>query len=291
MNYTPLNWVGGKGKLVESILALVDIQHPRFVYAEPFFGSGEMFYRLPQSPARAYVADTCAPLLNFHEALWEDQDLLRHEFEMLCQDHPPFVLGADGRLTYYSVRDRLNARKHVPLPGVDYRLAALFLYINRFGFNGLYRENREGGCNVPAGSAGKAEAGYRKVRDYLLRRLSEPFRVDRPQVYADYRMPLSMVRHETLPVLVYCDPPYLGTWTGYGGEWDDPEATMSLVKTLEHLSLPAGSVIALSNSVDAETCLDKAKWSAVHYLSRSGAINSDATKRGKVKEILAIRRV
>lgn len=297
-NYTPLHWVGGKGKLVDTILAEIAIPD-EYVYCEPFLGAGAMYYHLvtTRPPQAAYAADTCQPLRLFHRVLNDTPQHLRAVFETLCQDHPPFVVNpATERLLYYDVRQKYNERRAGVYGGPEWevRVAAEFLYVNRFGHNGLYRENKSGGCNVPAGSAGKKEDQYRKTKAAVLARLEAYQPVPQPASYRKWEDAVnaatSLAKMAGLPLVVYLDPPYLNTFTGYGQQWSDPESTQQLIDTCQRAVLPAGSVIGMSNSPDVETLLDLPKWPEVHYLSRSGTMNRDAANRGKVKEVLAIRR-
>lgn len=149
-----LKWVGGKRQLLPHIRPFYPAAFGS--YLEPFFGSGAVFFdlwnrgRLAAGPS--VLIDCNSDLIGCY-AMVRDRpgDVLR-ELAGLAQGH-----ARDGQAHYYAVRDgRFN-------PGRDARraadgsvaytpeLAAMLIYLNRTGYNGLYRVNGRGHFNVPAG--------------------------------------------------------------------------------------------------------------------------------------------
>ncbi|HEX2698594.1 MAG TPA: DNA adenine methylase [Acidimicrobiales bacterium] len=125
-----LRWAGGKSWLAPKLAELFPNLEPAR-YLEPFLGSGAVFFGL--RPESATLSDLNADLINAYEMV-RDQP---HELVA--------VLGSmkAGRESYYRVR-----KSH---PQTPLRRAARFLYLNRLGFNGIYRVNRQGVYNVPFG--------------------------------------------------------------------------------------------------------------------------------------------
>ncbi|MEE9257083.1 MAG: Dam family site-specific DNA-(adenine-N6)-methyltransferase, partial [bacterium] len=129
-----IKWAGGKGRLLAQYEALF----PEEIgdYHEPFLGSGAVFFRLsPRIGGRAYLSDSIDELVKTFRAVQEDAEgvirrLGRHVYE---------------RGHYYRVRAQNPARLSPA------GLAARFIYLNKTGFNGLYRVNRAGRFNVPFG--------------------------------------------------------------------------------------------------------------------------------------------
>lgn len=109
---------------------------------------------------------------------------------------------AGGEACYYDVRDnRFNAQR---AGGVNYtsELAAMFIYLNRTGFNGLFRLNRGGAFNVPAGR-------------YAAPRICDAAHVRRvAAAFSTVGVALECVGFDTVLAdaragdFVYCDPPY-----------------------------------------------------------------------------------
>ncbi len=129
-----LKWAGGKRGLVERILGLFPDSHPASVYHEPFMGGGAVFFSL--EPERGSVNDINPRLMNFYRVV---------------RDSPEELIEVAGgynydKEEYYSHRTRFNERPSNPVED-----AALFLYLNKTAYNGLYRVNSKGEFNVPFG--------------------------------------------------------------------------------------------------------------------------------------------
>lgn len=192
-----LKWPGGKHKLAGLIAAALG-GGERLV--EPFAGSGAVF--LNTDYPSYLLADGNADCVAFHRALAADAE----GFIGACR-----ALFADGndRETYARRRARFNA-----LPACGEK-AALFLYLNRFGYNGLVRYNAKRLFNVPFG---RYKCPY--FPEAEMRAFAE--KVARSRVVfraADFRETLAAVEKGDA---VYCDPPYFplsktANFTAYAG--------------------------------------------------------------------------
>src|SRR5262245_21150880 len=131
-----LKWAGGKRQLLSHILRAAP--STMRTYYEPFIGGGAVFFALVADGRRferAVLGDANEELIHCSGAGKKDVDavigaLRRHKYD---RDH------------YYEVRSWEPARLS------DARRAARLIYLNRCGYNGLYRVNRSGGFNVPFG--------------------------------------------------------------------------------------------------------------------------------------------
>jgi DNA adenine methylase len=126
-----VKWVGGKGQLLPTLRREAPKSFGR--YFEPFVGGGALFFAL--KPVSAVLTDVNEELISAYTAIRDDVEsvikaLLGYEYD---------------KGIYYKVR-ALDPRS---LPPAD--RAARTLYLNRTGFNGLYRVNKSGGFNVPFG--------------------------------------------------------------------------------------------------------------------------------------------
>ena len=128
-----LKWAGGKRQLLEPILAFVERAFPDQIekYYEPFAGGGAVFFALVARGKfkRARLSDKNEDLIRVYSALRDDAVAVIHELEKLCQQKL-------SEATYYKVR----ASRPTKVP----ERAARMLYLNRTGYNGLYRVNRSG---------------------------------------------------------------------------------------------------------------------------------------------------
>jgi DNA adenine methylase len=152
-NPTPLvKWVGGKRQLQTPILAkILEVFEPqRGTYFEPFFGGGAIFFAL--KPVRGVASDLNSGLVNLYRQVSENPELVLSSVEKLQVEYNS--IGISSKEKYFQdKRHYFNARDSSGLfinrEGVDG--AALFLFLNKAGFNGMYRENRLGEFNIPFG--------------------------------------------------------------------------------------------------------------------------------------------
>ncbi len=150
-----LKWAGGKRQL----LPVLRRYYPTAIggYHEPFLGSGAVFFDLwaqrRLTGARVTLSDENPDLVGCYLRVRDAAEAVIAALEELAEGH-----AAGGSAFYYDVRDRrFNPARAAwatagALPdayGPD--LAAILLYLNRTGYNGLFRLNRSGGYNVPAG--------------------------------------------------------------------------------------------------------------------------------------------
>ena len=126
-----LRWAGSKQRLLPTLSALSPRDFNRYV--EPFAGSAALFFYL--QPSRAKLSDINSDLVNFYHTL-RTSPLLLHA---LASDIPV------TQRAYTAARLQFRT-EHQPL-----ERAALFWYLNRSCFNGLFRTNRQGHFNVPFG--------------------------------------------------------------------------------------------------------------------------------------------
>jgi DNA adenine methylase len=149
-----LKWAGGKRQLLPQLRRFVPADFR--AYHEPFVGSGAMFFDLYGAGRLAgkgtRLVDTNADLIGCYRALVQNVEGVIRNLKRLTTAHT-----AAPAEHYYRVRDELfnpvrRERNAAVRPG-DYpaKLAAMFIYLNRTGFNGLYRLNSQGTFNVPAG--------------------------------------------------------------------------------------------------------------------------------------------
>jgi DNA adenine methylase len=179
-----LKWAGGKTKLVPVIRGLVPADAKRLI--EPFVGSGAVALNL-DLPA-AILADRNADLMGLY------RELKRGGKRFIAECAELFTPDANSAEVYYARRAEFNAATD------RRRKAALFVYLNRHGYNGLCRYNSRGGFNVPFG---------RYVAPGFPREPMQAFqaRLTRCELKAaDFRPILAAAGPGDF---VYCDPPYV----------------------------------------------------------------------------------
>ena len=128
-----LKWAGGKRSQVERIVSLFPEDFGD--YHELFFGGGAVFFHI--TPGGGTINDINPRLINFYRVVRDSPEELMEEASHYRYEEAE----------YYERRARFNT------PGLpEVEDAALFLYLNRTAYNGLYRVNSKGEFNVPFGT-------------------------------------------------------------------------------------------------------------------------------------------
>lgn len=282
-----LKWAGGKRQLLQ---ALSDFYPDRFTrYIEPFFGSGAVFFDLLNQGrlqgCRVRLADVNPDLIGAYTTLRDQTAEVIAALEDLAADYR-----RRGAEAYYDVRDlRFNpmrAAGQVYTP----ELTAMLIFLNRTGFNGLFRLNRKGAFNVPVGR-------YTEPRicdPAHLHRVAAAFRA--PGVTLELRSFETTLRDAGAGDFVYCDPPYaplsrtasFANYTAAGFSAFDQRRLQEAAIAACH----RGASVVISNSSADEivtTYSERAALKAGLTLNRvpaRRAINSLASARGPVDELI-----
>ena len=131
-----LRWAGGKQRLARQLQEIVGTPSGRKTYHEPFLGAASVF--LAVRPRRAVLSDLNDHLIGMYVAVRNNPDEVGKLLAEMAARH--------SRGEYYRVRDEYNAAA----PGPE--RAAQFIYLNRTGYNGVFRVNKKGVFNVPVGN-------------------------------------------------------------------------------------------------------------------------------------------
>jgi DNA adenine methylase len=260
-----LKWAGGKGQLMAQLLPLLP-SRPVRRYFEPFVGSAALFFAL--RPDEATLSDVNAELVDCYRAVQADVEgviaaLSTHRYE---------------ERAYYRVREQ----DPEALPPT--KRAARTIYLNKTGYNGLYRVNRAGRFNVPFGRYTNPGFASRESLENL-RACSRALAGVRLLV-RDFGDVVGDAREGDL---VYFDPPYVplsdtSDFTAYvpGGFGPrDQERLASVVHALD----ARGVHVMLSNS-DAPVVRDLYARYHIDVVSAARSINSRANRRGKIAEVV-----
>lgn len=289
-----LKWAGGKRQLLPRIRPF----YPRAfgAYHEPFLGSGAVFFDLVTTGALgdqpAILTDENPDLIGTWLRVRDSVDEVLGCLESLARGH-----AKGGSEHYRTVRDRrFNPAREAwqaagaPVSQYGPDLAAMLIYLNRTGYNGLFRVNRSGAFNVPPGRYARP-----RIADHeLLRSVSVTLR--RPGVEVALA-PFESVLDRAAPGdFVYLDPPYAPltatanfrsyTARGFG---DPDQARVQQVV----LALAARRVHVLLSNSSAPLVVDLFGRSEVrkaglrlHRVPARRAINTKADRRGAVEELL-----
>jgi DNA adenine methylase len=289
-----LKWAGGKRQLLPELRRFV----PRDFrdYHEPFFGSGALFFDLKRSGRlthrRAILVDDNRDLIGCYKAVAENLEGVIDHLSQLAAGH-----ARSGESHYYRVRDQLfnprrrellAAHRTEPYPA---DLAAMFIYLNRTGFNGLFRLNSGGGFNVPAGRY----ANPRICDEPTLRAVSTALRDPGVEIRHDNFE--SILRSAGAADFVYFDPPYapltatarFTSYTAPGFDDDDQRRLRDVVLELAgrncYVVVSNSTAPIIAELYEQDGAARRAGLRA-HRVPARRAINSDATRRGDVTEFI-----
>ena len=290
-----LKWAGGKRQLLPELRPFYPRTFSR--YFEPFLGSGAVFLDLYNSGRLdgrdAHLSDINADIIGCYRAVRDHAGLViaalrRHERRY----------AASGGAHYYEVRDgEFNPERHVlhagrnPAAHYTPQLAAMLIFLNRTGFNGLFRLNARGAFNVPHGR----NTNPRICDEANLLGWSEMLR--RQRVALDARPFDDALADVSDGDFVYLDPPYAplsGTahFTSYTAGGFGPEQQERLQRTVIDSALRGASVLLSNSSAPQIKALYHQNRGARHAGLRATtvaarrAINSRAASRGPVREYL-----
>jgi DNA adenine methylase len=148
-----LKWAGGKTQLIKDIEKSLpqEITSKGFTYIEPFVGSGAvLFWMLENFPKmeKAVINDINADLINTYNVIAQQPNELISILKQFQEEFHSFDSDIEAKKEYYyNKRSLFNKRKEE-----QSGQAALFIFLNRTCFNGLFRVNRKNEFNVPIGS-------------------------------------------------------------------------------------------------------------------------------------------
>ncbi|MFA5382019.1 MAG: DNA adenine methylase [Candidatus Micrarchaeia archaeon] len=134
-----VKWVGGKRQLIDILFENIPTSFSN--YHEPFVGGGALYFRLWDEGLikKAYLNDFNSHLYNVYKIIKSKPSELIEELKTSKYQNE--------KKTYYKLRNKYNNQEYQD----DTERAALFIYFNKTGFNGLWRVNSKDQYNVPMG--------------------------------------------------------------------------------------------------------------------------------------------
>lgn len=141
-----IKWVGGKRQLLAQITQMMPEHFGR--YHEPFFGGGALFFQL--TPENATVNDCNRQLASMYLAIKTNPVGVYNELRKLQDQYNNTETITQKDKLYYALRQSYNDHLSSDSDFSKPDFAALFIFLNKAGYNGLYRVNSEGLYNVPS---------------------------------------------------------------------------------------------------------------------------------------------
>lgn len=251
-----IKWVGGKRSILNELLARVPQNY--ISYHESFLGGGALFFAL--NPEKAYLSDINFYLITTYRAIRDDVEGVIINLKLHKRNH---------NLEYFQ-----NARIRLSKEQDSIKVAALFIYLNKTCYNGLYRVNKSGLFNVPMGKykdpAIVDEDNLRACSKFLQHAeiKQHDFTHNKPEKGQFY----------------YFDPPYHETFSGYDSSGFGDKEHEKLANFCCEIDA-RGGYFMLSNS-DTPFVGNLYKGYNIEVVSASRFISCKANDRNKTNELL-----
>lgn len=256
-----VRWVGGKKWLVPTIAEPIyqRLAVTKGRYIEPFLGGGAI--ALDLGLPGMILGDMCEPLITMYQAIVRSPDAVAFSLQQLIDR------GTD-EAHYYHVRARPSRSPVLT--------AARFIFLNKLGFNGLYRENARGQCNTPYGkdpNKGMPELEHFRAVATALR--------GSHITNCDARTTIALAGEGDI---VYVDPPYLTTFSNYTSNgFGLPEHT-ALAASLRDAHHRGAAVIA--SNTDHELIRELYAWASIIPIHERHVVAAAGDRRDKKPALL-----
>jgi DNA adenine methylase len=291
-----IKWAGGKTQLINKINELIpsDFINNKFTYVEPFVGGGAMLFNILNNHSdnlkSIVINDINKDLINVYKIIKTKPEELIFILSFLEKKYHELDNDEEKKKEYYY--EKRNIFNKLNINEKPIYKAALFIFLNKTCFNGLFRVNKSNHFNVPMGSYKKPMicdtdnimAVHNKLKDVEI-------------LSGDYQDTLKNITYNIdTNVLFYLDPPYrplnaTSNFNSYSKEDFNDDEQIRLKEFCDKINYNGYNFI-LSNSdpknndVDDNFFDDLYKDYKIIRTNAKRNINSDSEKRGNVTELL-----
>ena len=265
-----VKWAGGKRQLLSQIKERMPEKYKN--YYEPCVGGGAVLFGL--SPNHASINDINSALINTYKTIRNTPDKFLEAVRKLDSE-----IWEDGKKYYYSLRERYNDK--LMLGEYDVELAALFVFINKHCFNGLYRVNGKGLFNVPYNNSCRTS-----VDESLIKNVSK-YLQHISITAGDFEIAcLNADKGD----FIFLDSPYAPlnptSFESYTKEGFDIESHRRLAKLYDELSARGCYCMLTNHNTDLIHTLYDNKGYKLDVVNVKRMINSDASNRTGTEVII-----
>jgi DNA adenine methylase len=263
-----VKWAGGKRQLLPQIKKHMPEQYNN--YFEPFVGGGAAIFEL--QPANALINDINKALINAYRQICNspsaflkavkklDEEMAGKRTEVFCKEY------------YYSLREHYNDK--LMKAEFDVELAALFVFINKHCFNGLYRVNGKGLFNVPYNNSRRASVDEKNIME------TSEYLKGVTIIDGDFEVACKNAKKCDF---VFIDSPYAPlnptSFESYTKEGFDIESHKRLAKLYDELTARGCYCMLTNHNTDLINELYGNKGYKIDVVSVKRMINSDASNR------------
>lgn len=258
-----VKWAGGKRQLLDKILERMPQNYNN--YYEPFIGGGAVLFEL--QPETAIINDINASLINTYRIIKSNpQEFITSVNKFDAE------MGEDVKSYYYALREHYNDK--LMKEEFDIELAALFVFINKHCFNGLYRVNGKGLFNVPYNNSTKASIDEESIMavSHFLKKVTI--------LQGDFEEACCNAQRGDF---VFLDSPYAPlnptSFESYTKEGFDIKSHERLAKLFDEMTQSGCYCMLTNHNTEFINKLYGNKGYKIDVVSVKRMINSDATKR------------
>lgn len=258
-----VKWAGGKRQLLSQIQERMPENYNH--YFEPFVGGGAVFFGT--QPSKALINDINKALINTYQRICDSPKAFLSEVNKIDSE-----MWEDGKQYYYTIRERYNDK--LMKSEYDVELAALFVFLNKHCFNGLYRVNGKGLFNVPYNNSRRVSVNEDSIIE-ISKYLQGITIID-----GDFEDACKDARKGDF---VFLDSPYAPlnptSFESYTKEGFDIESHKRLAKLYDELTIRGCYCMLTNHNTDLINELYGNKGYKIDVVSVRRMINSDASNR------------
>ncbi len=258
-----VKWAGGKRQLLPQIKERMPKQYNN--YFEPFVGGGAVVFDL--LPANALINDINKALINTYQQIRNVPKAFMKAVNKLDNE-----MWEDGKEYYYSLREHYNDK--LMRAEYDVELAALFVFINKHCFNGLYRVNGKGLFNVPYNNSRRISVDEKAIIE------TSEYLQGITIIDGDFEAACKDAKKGDF---VFIDSPYAPlnptSFASYTKEEFDIESHERLAKLFDELTVRGCYCMLTNHNTDLINELYGNKGYRIDVVSVKRMINSDASNR------------
>lgn len=284
-----LKWAGGKGQILNKIRPLYPKELGSKInkYIEPFIGGGAVFFDVVTNyKLHTYIInDINKELINTYKAIQQDINSLLGYLSNITSYYKQLSID-DKDLFYYSIRKKYN--NIIIDKSINIEKAALFIFLNKTCFNGLYRVNRNNQFNVPTGKY-KNPTIYDEENLLNISQILQKVEI----LCGDFSTVYNHIESNTF---IYIDPPYrpltkTSSFTNYSTYLFDDKEQIRL-STFINEADKKGAYVLASNSDPKNTSENDLFFDELYSskniirIEAQRAINSNPLRRGKITELI-----
>lgn len=258
-----VKWAGGKRQLLPQIKERMPKEYNK--YYEPFVGGGAVLFEL--MPTNALINDINGALVNAYRQISDSPKAFLEAINKLDEE-----MWEDGKAYYYSLREAYNDK--LMKAEYDVELAALFIFINKHCFNGLYRVNGKGLFNVPYNNSRRASVDKKMI--FVISEYLKNITI----IAGDFEIACREAKEGDF---VFIDSPYAPlnptSFESYTKEGFDIESHKRLANLYDELTERGCYCMLTNHNTDMINELYGNKGYKIDVVSVKRMINSDASNR------------